>query len=195
MTNLKSLKRNMRQQMNALLEKAGNDPQAGAKARDQFLAHFSKLDPGTIVSVTLSITHELDTMPLIEALAGKNIPLCLPVINGKGMPLLFRQYRLGDALEEKIWGLREPVESTPEVDPDLILCPLLAFDRKGGRLGRGAGYYDTTLKDARRHRKVLAVGYARSVQEVKEVPMGNIDEGLDLIITEKEVIRPAAGQA
>jgi 5-formyltetrahydrofolate cyclo-ligase len=185
----------MRQQMHALLEKANADPSTALKARDLFLSHFAKLDPKTTIAVTLPIAHELDPTPLVTALAEKNHPLCLPVIDGKGMPLLFRQYRSGDALEEKIWGLREPVESAPEAEPDLILCPLLAFDRKGGRLGRGAGYYDITLKDARKHRKVLAVGYAFALQEVKEVPMGNIDEWLDLIITEKEVIRPAPRQA
>jgi|SRR5688572_11100064 5-formyltetrahydrofolate cyclo-ligase len=190
MTNLKSIKRHMRQQMHALLEKAKPDPSAAVKARDLFIGHFPNLDPETTVAVTLPIQHELDPTPLVTALAGKNYPLCLPVLNGKGMPLLFRQYRPGDALEEKIWGLREPVESAAEVDPGLILCPLLAFDRKGGRLGRGAGYYDVTLKDIRKHRKVLAVGYAFAHQEVKEVPMGNIDEWLDLIITEKEIISP-----
>lgn len=74
--------------------------------------------------------------------------------------------------------------------PDLILVPMLAFDRRGYRLGYGGGYYDRTLAslpDAR------AIGYACSVQEVNDIPVGPFDVPLPVIVTEKENITPADG--
>ena len=87
-----------------------------------------------------------------------------------------------------IWGIREPKAEYPEVDPDILLVPLLAFDRAGQRIGYGAGYYDMTIARLRSVKKVTAVGIAFAMQEVPAVPAMERDEPLDFVLTEREVI-------
>jgi len=80
-----------------------------------------------------------------------------------------------------------PLEA-PEVDPDVLLVPLLAFDRNGNRLGYGAGYYDMTIAALRAKQPVVTVGIAFAAQEVDEVPTTPRDVRLDLVLTERETI-------
>jgi 5-formyltetrahydrofolate cyclo-ligase len=193
---LKTDKQHLRREIG---ERLKNNPRkgdgaAGMAARDHFFKHFSALDPKTVVGVTLPMPEELDTQPLINALATKNFTLALPVMVGKGAPLIFRRYTPGDALEKKIWDIREPLASASEIVPNFVLTPLVAFDRKGNRLGHGAGYYDFTLKHLRQSGRITACGFCWALQEVPEVPIGSIDQPLDLIITEASVILPPARQ-
>ena len=81
-------------------------------------------------------------MPLMLRLVGEGYPLCLPVMQGKGKPLVFRRWQPGDELAETTWGIREPLPEAPEVVPDVVLAALLAFDLHGYRLGYGGGFYD-----------------------------------------------------
>ena len=76
----------------------------------------------------------------------------------------------------------------PEVEPDILLVPLLAFDRAGNRIGYGAGYYDMTIARLRARKPVTAIGIAFAIQEVPAVPATQRDERLDLVLTENEVI-------
>ncbi len=99
-----------------------------------------------------------------------------------------RAYAFGDALVKGVWGIRVPPPDAPEVAPDLLLVPLLAFDRNGNRLGYGAGYYDMTIAALRAQKPVVAVGIAFAAQEVAEVPTTPRDVRLDLVLTEREVI-------
>ena len=85
-------------------------------------------------------------------------------------------------------GLREPEPEADEVAPDILLVPLLAFDRTGGRIGYGGGYYDRTIAALRAKKRVIAVGIAFAAQEVAQVPVGAGDARLDLVLTEREVI-------
>ena len=71
--------------------------------------------------------------------------LALPVVAGRGKPLIMRAWRWGEPLAAGVWGIREPKPEAPEVEPDILLVPLLAFDRAGHRIGYGAGYYDMTI--------------------------------------------------
>ena len=77
------------------------------------------------------------------------------------------------------------------IDPEVLIVPLLAFDRQGYRLGYGGGYYDRTLERLRARHPVIAVGFAFAAQEVDAVPTEPTDEPLDLIVTETGVIIPA----
>ncbi len=84
------------------------------------------------------------------------------VVKGKGQPLLFRRWSPGAALVQGSFKVLTPPDGTPEVEPDVLLVPLLAFDRDGFRLGYGGGFYDRTL-EKRRHEAhsghpVLAIG-------------------------------------
>ena len=95
---------------------------------------------------------------------------------------------MGRATRAGQWGIREPKAEEPEVDPDILLVPLLAFDRAGQRIGYGAGYYDMTIARLRSRKPVTAIGIAFSTQEVAAVPATERDERLDLVLTEREVI-------
>ena len=144
--------------------------------------------PNTVVSGYMPMGSELDPRPLMRKLAGAGASLALPVVVGRGVPLLMRSYAFGDALVKGVWNIRVPPPEAPEVEPDVLLVPLLAFDRNGNRLGYGAGYYDMTIAALRAKKGVLAVGIAFAAQEVDVVPTTSRDARLDVVLTEKEVI-------
>jgi 5-formyltetrahydrofolate cyclo-ligase len=102
--------------------------------------------------------------------------------------LIMRAWAVGAPLASGIWGIREPMPDAPAVDPDVVIAPLLAFDRRGHRLGYGAGYYDMTLTALRAKKPVVAIGIAYSTQEVEVVPITPRDAPLDLVLTERETI-------
>jgi 5-formyltetrahydrofolate cyclo-ligase len=146
------------------------------------------LQPGTIVSGFSPIRTEINPLPLLRKLAAAGATLALPVIVGKGKPLIMRAYAFGDTLEARTWGIREPKDDAREVDPDILIVPLAAFDRKGNRIGHGAGYYDMTINRLRAIKPVIAVGIAYAAQEMPDVPVTSRDARLDLVLTERGVI-------
>lgn len=143
--------------------------------------------PG-VVSVFLPIGDEIDTASLIEDLHGRGIPLALPVVVGRGRPLLFRRWSPGEPLAVRQMGLREPLDSAEPVAPDALICPLAVFDSRLNRIGYGAGYYDMTLAALRELKPVIAIGFAFACQEAAEVPTEPHDEPLDRIATEAGLI-------
>ena len=144
--------------------------------------------PGTIVSGFFPLKTEINPIPLLRVLAGAGARLALPVVMGRGKPLLMRAFAFGDELVSGVWDIREPAPRAPEVAPDVLIVPLLAFDRRGHRLGYGAGYYDMTIAALRAAKTVTAIGIAYAVQEVAAVPTEPHDARLDLVLTEAEVI-------
>jgi len=144
------------------------------------------------VSLFVSVRGEIDTLPLARRLAAQGVRLCLPVIVKKAAPLVFRDWRPGDALEDKPFGLKEPPAGVAEVTPDFVFVPLAAFDAAGGRLGYGGGFYDRTLQQLRAKERVVAVGLAFAAQEVEAVPTLEHDAPLDGVLTELG-FRPTAG--
>jgi len=143
---------------------------------------------GTIVSGFMPLKSEINPLLLMRKLAGQGARLALPVIVGRGTPLTMRAWAWGEPLSSAVWGIREPEPAAPEVEPDILLVPLLAFDRAGHRLGYGGGYYDLTIAQLRAHKAVFAVGLAFAAQEVPTVPVTPRDARLDLVLTEREVI-------
>src|SRR3982075_1729162 len=144
--------------------------------------------PGAIVSGFMPLKSEINPLPLMRALAEAGAKLALPVVAGKGKPLTMRAFTFGDVLASGVWGIREPKPEAPEVFPDILLVPLLAFDRSGHRIGYGAGYYDMTITALRARKSVAAVGIAFAAQEVAQVPSTPRDARLDLVLTEHEII-------
>jgi len=144
--------------------------------------------PGTIVSGYMPMKSELDPRPLMRKLADAGARLALPVVIARGVPLMMRAYAFGDALIRGVWDIRVPPPEAGEVAPDIVLAPLLAFDRSGNRLGYGAGYYDMTIAALRANKPVVAVGVALAAQEVDAVPTTPRDVRLDLVLTERDVI-------
>jgi len=144
--------------------------------------------PGMIVSGFFPIRSEINPLPLMRKLAAVGAKLALPVVVGRGKPLILRAYAFGDPLISGQWGIREPAADAPEAIPDAMLVPLAAFDRTGHRIGYGAGYYDMTIAKARARKPVTAIGIAFAAQEIERVPATPRDERLDLVLTEREVI-------
>jgi 5-formyltetrahydrofolate cyclo-ligase len=143
---------------------------------------------GAIVSGFMPLKSEINPLPLMRKLADAGARLALPVVAGKGRPLTMRAFAFGDELASGVWGIREPKPDAPQVFPDILLVPMLVFDRRGHRIGYGAGYYDMTITDLRARKSVLAVGIAFAAQEIAEVPITPHDARLDFVLTEREAI-------
>jgi 5-formyltetrahydrofolate cyclo-ligase len=143
---------------------------------------------GAVVSGFMPLKSEINPLPLLRKLADAGARLALPVVAGKGRPLIMRAWSFGAPLVAGVWGIREPPADEPALDPDILIVPLLAFDRRGHRLGYGAGYYDMTISALRAKKPVAAVGIAFAAQEIAEVPVTPRDAPLDLVLTEREVI-------
>ncbi len=146
------------------------------------------LPSGAIVSGFMPLNSEISPLPLMRKLSDGTARLALPVVVGRGLPLSMRAYAFGDALVKGVWGIRVPPPEALEVEPDVLLVPLLAFDRNGNRLGYGAGYYDMTIAALRAKKRVVAIGVAFAAQEVDEVPTTPRDVRLDLVLTERGII-------
>jgi 5-formyltetrahydrofolate cyclo-ligase len=144
--------------------------------------------PATTVSGFMPLKSEINPIPLMRKLAEQRAALALPVVQGRGKPLVMRAYAFGDTLRSGQWGIREPKPEAPEVFPDILLVPLAAFDRTGHRIGYGAGYYDMTIAKLRAMKPITAIGIAYAVQEIDAVPATPRDARLDLVLTELGVI-------
>jgi 5-formyltetrahydrofolate cyclo-ligase len=143
---------------------------------------------GAIVSGYSPMKSEFNPVPLMRMLADIGAQLALPVVQGRGKPLIMRAWSFGAPLVSGVWDIREPAADAPEVLPDIMLVPLAAFDRTGQRIGYGAGYYDMTIARIRAMKPVTAIGLAFAAQEADKVPAEPHDAPLDLVLTEKDVI-------
>ena len=144
--------------------------------------------PGVIVSGFMPLNSEINPLPLMRKLAELGAKLALPVVMGRGKPLVMRSWEFDAPLDRGQWGIREPKPDATAVDPAILLVPLLAFDRTGHRLGYGAGYYDLTITQLRARKRVVAIGLAFAAQEIPAIPATAHDARLDLVLTEREVI-------
>jgi 5-formyltetrahydrofolate cyclo-ligase len=140
--------------------------------------------PGYVVSGFSPFKSEISPLPLLRRLADAGASLALPVVTGRAQPLTMRAWSFGAPLVSGVWGIREPAADAPEVYPDILIVPLLAFDRRGYRLGYGGGFYDRTIARLRTMKPVTAVGLAFAAQQIDEVPVTPRDERLDLVLTE-----------
>lgn len=144
---------------------------------------------GAIVGGYWSFRGEVDVVPALRALHQQGHSLCLPVIEAAEKPLYFRRWRPDEELEMGRYGIGIPKAGAPVFKPDVLVAPLVAFDRSGHRLGYGAGYYDRTLRQLRAEKPILAIGVGYACQQVEHIPASVLDEKLDMIVTEQEVIR------
>ena len=142
-----------------------------------------------VVSIFHSFGTEISTFELFDKLVADGWTTALPIVVAKNTPLVFRRWAPGEPLVSGIWGIQIPPETAREVQPDVLLVPLLAFDRSGYRLGYGGGFYDRTLEKLRAVKKITAIGLAYSGQEVDAVLRDEHDQQLDWIMTEQETIK------
>jgi 5-formyltetrahydrofolate cyclo-ligase len=136
---------------------------------------------------------ELDPGPLIDALVADGWQAALPRAQDRESALTF--HAAGGPFAPDAFGIPAPLATAPRLTPDLLIVPVLAFDRFGGRLGQGAGCYDRTIAALRAAGPVRVIGLAYTGQEVDRVPTGEHDQPLDGILTDKgwvEVVRPPA---
>lgn len=141
-----------------------------------------------VVSLFSSIGSEPDTMPMATALDTQRVSLALPVDWSPGTPLVYRRWQPEDRLAAGPLGIAEPLDAAPECVPDVVFTPLAAFDRRGHRVGYGAGNVDCTLAALRARKTIFVIGVAYTVQEELLVPSEPHDEPLDLIVTERDVV-------
>jgi 5-formyltetrahydrofolate cyclo-ligase len=185
---IEAAKSELRQQALARRERLPADRRAAAA---QAIAEGKlpiDVSPGTVVSGYSPLKSEISPLPLMRCFAQAGAQLALPVVAGRGQALIMRKWSFGEPLESGVWGIREPTPRSPEVFPDVLIVPLLAFDRRGHRIGYGAGYYDMTITRLRGRKAVIALGIAFAVQEIEEVPSTPRDAPLDLVLTEHGVI-------
>lgn len=116
-------------------------------------------------------------------------PVCLPVIQGAGQPLLFRSWTPDCPMIAGDFGAPVPKQGD-WITPEILIVPLVAFSRSGGRLGYGGGFYDRTLERLRAAKPTLAIGFAYAAQEMPDIPLEPTDQPLDLIVTEQGIIEP-----
>jgi 5-formyltetrahydrofolate cyclo-ligase len=168
--------------LEALARRQGLPPAGEAIARN-FLDGVP-WQAARVISGYLPMGDEADLLPLMRLLADK---MALPVVTGRAVPLTFRRWKPGDRLEKGVFGTFHPPPAVSEVEPDLLLVPLLAFDESGHRLGYGGGYYDRTLAGLRHRRSIVAVGVGFEAQLFPKLPFGSHDQRLDFMVTEKKV--------
>ncbi|WP_230531360.1 5-formyltetrahydrofolate cyclo-ligase [Microvirga roseola] len=133
------------------------------------------------------IRSEVDSRPLMEALLKRGQDVALSQILHPH--LSWRLWRPGDVLVKGGFGVREPGPDAPEVFPRALLVPLIAFDRRGGRVGYGKGHFDRAIAALEAQHPILTIGLAYAVQEIEAVPVEDHDRPLDVIVTEAELIR------
>lgn len=190
MTSLADTKQRLRAECLArrpVVAEAAGRGRAALALRDVFLAAWTP-GPAAVVAGFWPMREEIDVLPLLVAVVEQGGRAALPAVVGRDRPLEFRLWHPGMALETGPFGTRHPPASAGVMQPDVVLVPLVAFDRAGGRLGYGGGFYDRTLARLREERPVLAAGVAYAGQAVPQVPEEAHDEPLDWIATETGII-------
>ena len=165
--------------------RAGLDQDDRTDAASAVARHFFdgiSLDPAQVVAAYWRIRDEIDCQPILVRLMDSNQKVVLPVVLGPDRPLDLRVWEQGTSLFEAGFGTLAPSELAPRAEPDVIIMPLLGFDKHGTRLGYGGGYYDRTL--ARLSKKPMLVGLAFSAQEFDHIPREPHDVPLDAVVTE-----------
>jgi len=140
-----------------------------------------------ILGVYYPVNYEIDILEFFKKLETKGQKLCLPVVK-RNNEMDFYSWSTKNLLKINKYGIPEP-EQIKKVFPDILLIPLVAFDSKLYRLGYGGGYYDRYIHKISRKKKLLKIGIAHSCQKINRVPVNKYDKKLDVIITEKYILK------
>jgi len=161
--------------------RVGGDELACARLLDLLRSHLAKP-----VAAYMAMRTEIDPVTAMAELSLEG-PVGVPVIAGAGRPLAFYCWSPDAEMIEGAFGARVPAKPEPMV-PEVLIVPLVAFDRRGGRLGYGGGFYDRTLERLRAIRPTYAVGFAYAAQEADALPLEPTDQPLDAVVTEAETL-------
>lgn len=159
----------------------------GQQATRHLLDHLARMR-GLPLSGYMPIRTEINPLPAMREMVGFG-PVGVPVIEGPGRPLGFHLWTPDGEMQAGPFGAKVPVLQEKMV-PQVLILPLLAFNRAGHRLGYGGGYYDRTLEALRAAGPVHAVGFGYGAQLVHDLPTEPTDQPLDVIITENGVLHP-----
>lgn len=141
---------------------------------------------GVPLSGFMPIRTEISPIPAMEEAAAHG-PVGVPVIEAAGKPLKFSRWEPGCAMKDGPFGAMIPAIDN-FFEPEILIVPLVAFDRQGGRLGYGGGFYDRTIELLRAKRPTFAIGFAYAAQEADTLPLEPTDQPLNMMVTETEVI-------
>lgn len=191
--------------MTTELDKRKADMRTLAKTRRKVLAHTHPDAAVAVLAHLLDylatapkslagywpIGSELDPRPVMERVREMGAEIALPAVIAEAKPLVFRGYRKGDALITEAFATRAPAMDAPQIIPDVVLVPMLAFDERGYRLGYGGGFYDRSMAQLQQQSpNSRFIGLAYAGQKVDETPTGAYDLPLKVIVTEQGVLQP-----
>ena len=170
------------------------------KAREKFNTKNIQIDFNQIIKILKKekiskkiiggyypVNFEIDDLALLREFKKNRFKISLPVIK-KNFQMDFYPWSLSEPLTINRYGIPEP-ETKNIVYPDVLLIPLLAFDKNLNRLGYGGGYYDRLIKKLSKKKNIIKIGLAFSVQEIDKVPINMYDQKLDYIVTNKNIIK------
>ena len=132
------------------------------------------------------INNEIDDLEILKKFERKNFTICLPAIK-KNFDMNFYNFSFNDPLTVNMYGIPEP-QKTNIIYPDIILIPMVGFDKNLNRLGYGGGYYDRIIEKLMKRKKILKIGLAFSRQQVNNLPISKYDKKMDYIVTEKYIL-------
>ena len=132
------------------------------------------------------VNHEIDDLEILKKLKKKKYQISLPVIK-KNFDMDFYRWSFDEPLKINKYGIPEPF-SKKLIYPDILLVPLVAFDKNLNRLGYGGGYYDRVIDKLSKKKYILKIGLALSVQKINNVPVTKYDKKLDYIVTDKYIL-------
>ncbi len=167
-------------------EAAAAHPDAALRLLEHFPMELARLSP---VAGYWPVGAEIDPRVLMAALARAGAIVALPRVTAKHGPTRFLLWQVGATLRPDAFGVPSPPADAPEIRPQLILVPLVGFDRTGRRLGQGGGHYDRILAAMRPGAMAVGLGFAE--QEALCVPAGAHDQRLDWVVTQAEAVRCA----
>ena len=170
------------------------------KAREKFNTKNIQIDFNQIIRILKKekmskktiggyypINFEIDDLALLRKFEKNKFNISLPVIK-KNFQMDFYAWSFSDPLKINKYGIPEP-ETKNIVYPDVLLIPLVAFDKNLNRLGYGGGYYDRLIEKLSKKKNIIKIGLAFSVQEIDKVPINMYDQKLDYIVTNKNIIK------
>lgn len=145
------------------------------------------------VGLYYPIFNEISPLVFIKYFKDNNITTALPVVDSNSNSMVFKKWFKKEKLQKSHIGSYEPLRTKKTIFPQVIVVPMLMFDRKLNRLGYGAGYYDKLISTLKRHfdkkqKNFITIGLAYSEQETKSIPYESHDQKLDFIVTEKEIL-------
>jgi len=170
------------------------------KAREKFNAKNIQINFNEIIKILKKekiskkiiggyypVNFEVDDLALLRKFKKNKFNISLPVIK-KNFQMDFYPWSFSEPLKINRYGIPEP-ETQNIVYPDILLIPLLAFDKNLNRLGYGGGYYDRLIKKLSKKKNIIKIGLAFSIQEIDKVPINVYDQKLDYIVTNKYIVK------